>query len=78
MKKDIVVGAGLVGCLQGVILRQMGKSTTIYEKRKDWRKSGTSSGRSINLVVTSRGIRTLVEVGLWEKVAKISVPVRVE
>ena len=77
MSDYTVAGAGLVGCLQGIMLKRMRpkKSVSIYEKRTDPRRQTGPSGRSINLVVTSRGINALVHAGLWNKVRKICVPV---
>ncbi|HRQ61938.1 MAG TPA: kynurenine 3-monooxygenase, partial [Alphaproteobacteria bacterium] len=40
------------------------------------RKVGTGGGRSINLVVTDRGLRALDKVGLKEKVLDISIPMK--
>ena len=70
-----MAGAGLVGCLQGIMLRQTGNAVSIYEKRPDPRSAGHRGGRSINLVVTSRGIAALKKAGLWSKVRNICVPV---
>ncbi len=53
-----IVGAGLVGCLLGVYLRRHGFSVLIFESRPDPR-SVVEAGRSINLVITSRGIHAL-------------------
>lgn len=72
-----VVGGGLVGCLLAIYLRQHGFSVNIYEGRDDPRKQ-ESKGRSINLVITSRGIHALTSVSpaLAEKV--MAVTTRVE
>ena len=75
MSESIIAGAGPVGCLQSIILRKTGHPVSIYEKRSDPRKQNRSGGRSINLVVTSRGIASLQEAGLWSKVKEICVPV---
>ena len=78
MSEQIIAGAGLVGCLQGIMLKriQPDKPVHIYEKRPDPRQATRQGGRSINLVVTSRGIAALEEAGLWTKVQKICVRVR--
>lgn len=53
--KDIVIiGAGLIGSLLGVTLQKLGYNVSIYERYSDIR-SIPSIGRSINLVLTSRG-----------------------
>ncbi len=72
----VIVGGGLVGCLLGVYLRKRGFPVTIFESRADPRLHA-ESGRSINLILTSRGIAALM--GASEEVASrimaITVPV---
>ena len=70
-----IVGGGLVGSLLAVFLARRGFEITIYEGRSDIRSGEVSAGRSINLVVTSRGIQALRQAGLWADVAVLSVPV---
>ena len=74
-KKIVIVGAGLVGSLLAVRLRQLGYQVHVFEKRPDIRKKTVGAGRSINLVITSRGINALKEAGLLEEAVKKSVPV---
>ena len=71
-----VVGGGLVGCLLGIYLRKHGFSVTIYESRPDPRLAA-DSGRSINLVLTSRGIAALAGASdaVAARVMAITVPV---
>ena len=78
MSDPVIAGAGPVGCLQGIMLGGIrpGRPISIYEKRADPRKQRGPGGRSINLVVTSRGIAALKEANLWTKVQKICVPVK--
>jgi len=61
-KEIVVVGAGLVGALMGMILSDAGYRVTIYERYQDIR-SIPSMGRSINLVLTSRGMRAIRMLG---------------
>lgn len=70
-----IVGAGLVGSLWAVLLRKRGFDVTLLERRADPRKSHLEAGRSINLVVTSRGLHALEQADLQAAVRKISVPV---
>jgi kynurenine 3-monooxygenase len=70
-----IVGAGLVGCLLAVLLRKRGLTVQLFERRSDPRKLSQSEGRSINLVVTSRGLRALELAGLKDTVLKHTVPV---
>ena len=71
-----VVGGGLVGSLLAVFLARRGIAVTLYERRPDPRRVGAGGGRSINLVVTSRGIEALRRLGLERDVLALSMPVR--
>ena len=53
-----IVGAGLVGALLATVLARRGYRVTVYERYGDIRAI-PSSGRSINLVATARGLRAL-------------------
>jgi 2-polyprenyl-6-methoxyphenol hydroxylase-like FAD-dependent oxidoreductase len=72
----VVLGAGLVGCLAALSLQRMGFSVTIYERYKDFR-SIPSLGRSINLVLTGRGLRAVAQVGrdVLSEVVAMATPV---
>lgn len=70
-----LVGAGLVGCLWAILLRRMGFEVDLFEKRSDFRKQSPSAGRSINLVITAKGLHGLDLAGLAKKAFEISVPV---
>eukprot|EP00939_MAST-03C_sp_MAST-3C-sp1_P001928 g1928.t1 len=70
-----VIGAGLAGSLLTVYLRRRGYDVHLYEKFGDIRSDDGNEGRSINLVLTSRGIRALEAVGLKDRVESITVPV---
>ena len=70
-----LIGAGPVGSLWALLLKQKGYSVRVFEKRSNPRKALGSAGRSINLVMTSRGIYGLEKAGLQYLVEKISVPV---
>lgn len=72
----VVVGAGLVGCLMSVMLARRGFDVTLIEKRRDLRLTHAEGGRSINLVLTNRGLRGLTAVGLRDELLeKLTVPV---
>lgn len=73
--KITIAGAGLVGSLLALMWRQKGFAVEVFEKRADIRKNNKDLGRSINLVITSRGVHALKQVGLWEKVQPITVAV---
>jgi len=72
----VVVGAGLVGSLLANLLARRGHDVCVFEKRPDPRAGGTDGGRSINLVLTRRGIRALERAGLAERALRLAVPVR--
>ena len=76
-KSVSIVGAGLVGCLLGVYLRKHGFKVEFFEARSDPR-GNEERGRSINLVITSRGIHALTSLSedLAERV--MAVTTRVE
>lgn len=70
-----LIGAGLAGCLMAIYLARRGFKVDIYEKRPDIRKKPEiSSGRSINLTLAARGIQSLKEVGLYDKIMQLTVP----
>ena len=73
--KTIIIGAGLVGTFWAIMLQELGIKAHVYEKRPDLRKRRSEKGRSVNLVITSRGIHALQTVGLWEKIRPLTVPV---
>ncbi|WP_222615294.1 FAD-dependent oxidoreductase [Persicimonas caeni] len=74
-KKMTVVGAGPVGCVLAMLLAKRGHDVEMYEMRPDMRAESADGGRSINLVLTDRGLRALEMFGLREKVLEITVPV---
>lgn len=83
MRKISIVGGGLVGSLWAYLLKKQGYEVEVFEKRADpnlqarssSQTSAQSSGRSINLVITSRGLYALEMAGLLEKIRPLTVPV---
>lgn len=73
--KVVVVGAGLVGTTLAIALKQRGYDVALYEKRSDPRDQQVGGGRSINLIVTAKGIKTFKSLNLWESVKSITTPV---
>lgn len=71
-----IVGAGLVGSLLGLRLKQKGFDVTIFEKRSDPRRSDVLGGRSINLALSRRGILPLQDAGVFEKIAPYLIPMK--
>jgi kynurenine 3-monooxygenase len=75
MKNKITIaGAGLAGSLLSVYLAKKGFEVNVYERRPDMRKENAGAGKSINLALSTRGIHALKEVGLYDEIKKISIP----
>lgn len=74
-KQVSVVGAGPVGCTLATLLARRGAEVVVWEQRPDMRRADLAAGRSINLVLTRRGLRALERVGLREAVLDLTVPV---
>lgn len=70
-----IIGAGLVGSLWALLLRRKNLDVDVYEKRSDIRKDSKDSGRSINLIMTSRGLEALSQAGLLDQALELAVPV---
>ncbi len=70
-----IIGAGLVGSLWAILLRKKGYDVEVFERRSDMRVSLASAGRSINLVITSRGLHGLDCAGIRDDVTALAVPV---
>ena len=69
-----IVGAGLVGSLLSIYLTKRGYRISVFERRADMRKQALEAGRSINLALSSRGIRALEEIGLADVIKQTAVP----
>ena len=69
-----IVGAGLVGSLLGISLRQKGFDVSLFEKRKDPRKTKIHESRSINLALSRRGILALQAVNVFDKIEPLLIP----
>ena len=75
MKESIAIaGGGLVGTILAAYLARQ-YDVTVYEWRGDIRQQSGSAGRSINLIMTSRGLNALEGLGLGEAARNIAVPV---
>jgi len=71
-----LIGAGLNGPLLAIGLLQRGFQVEIYERRPDMRRVRMSAGRSINLALSTRGIHALSQIGLWDQMQKIIIPMK--
>tara|TARA_B100000749_G_scaffold280223_1_gene275458 strand:+ start:165486 stop:166820 length:1335 start_codon:yes stop_codon:yes gene_type:complete len=76
MAKSItIIGAGLVGSFLSLQLQKLGHQVRLIEKRPDMRKTIIDGGRSINLIVTSRGLNAARHIGIEKELLEITVPV---
>ncbi len=73
-KHIAIVGAGLVGSLLSIYLARRGYKVSVFERRFDMRQHQIEGGRSINLALSNRGIRSLEEVGLADQLKSTAVP----
>ena len=63
-----LIGAGLVGSLLAIVLARHGYKIKLLEKRPDMRKLIVDRGRSINLAISTRGIKALDIIGLKDTI----------
>jgi kynurenine 3-monooxygenase len=75
-KRILIVGAGPVGSLLAIYLIRKNYAVTLLERRPDMRKSELDAGRSINLALSNRGLRPLIELGLQKQVSKMIIPMK--
>lgn len=73
-KRIGIIGAGLVGTLLSIYLAKRGYNVSVFEKRDDVRETDRDEGRSINLALSTRGIRALDQVGLATRIRDIAIP----
>lgn len=75
-EKVIIIGAGLCGTLLAVRLAQRGYQVSLHEKRSDMRREDVDAGRSINLALSSRGLKALDRVGIKEAILEECIPMK--
>jgi kynurenine 3-monooxygenase len=73
-KHIAITGAGLVGALLTIFLKKRGYEVSVFERRSDMRLQVEDVGRSINLALSNRGIKSLESVGLAQHVKQIAIP----
>lgn len=76
MERINIFGAGLCGSLLSIMLARHGYPVTIRELRADPRGAEQVAGRSINLALSSRGIRGLKRAGVFAEVEELLMPMR--
>ena len=69
-----IIGGGLVGALLSIYLARRGYRISVFERRADLRKSEPEEGRSINLALSTRGLKALAEVGLVAAIRNLAIP----
>ena len=74
MKKVTVVGAGLAGSLQAILLAKKGYEVSVFERRPDLRKATLIAGKSINLALSDRGWKALELAGIDQDIREIAIP----
>lgn len=74
MEKIVIIGAGLVGSLQAIIMAKKGYKVEVFERRPDIRTANISAGRSINLALSNRGWKALELAGIKSEVEKEAIP----
>jgi kynurenine 3-monooxygenase len=73
-EKVTLVGGGLSGGLLAVFLARKGYDVHVYERRPDMRQGNYLGGRSINLALSTRGIRGLEKAGIDKDILDIAIP----
>lgn len=71
-----IVGAGLVGSLLAIFMAKRGFKIDVYERRGDMRKEAVAAGRSINLAISTRGLKALHAGGLDQEILEQAVPMK--
>src|SRR5438874_12033206 len=74
--KFILIGSGLAGGLLAAYLGRRGYDVDLYERRADPREGNIVGGRSINLAISTRGIRALEQIGIAEEALQYAIPMR--
>jgi kynurenine 3-monooxygenase len=69
-----VIGGGLVGSLLAIYLVRRGYKVSVFERRPDMRLETTDAGRSINLALSSRGLKALEEIAAASKIRQVAIP----
>ncbi len=76
MKKEItIVGAGLVGSLCSIYMKNRGYNVNVYERRQDLRSIKINAGKSINLALSKRGWTALEKAGIDNHIREIAIPI---
>src|SRR3954469_1586025 len=74
--KFVLIGSGLAGGLLAAYLGRRGYEVDLYERRADPREGNIVGGRSINLAISTRGIRALEQIGIADEALCHAIPMR--
>src|SRR6478672_3826486 len=74
--KFVLIGSGLAGGLLAAYLGRRGYEVDLYERRADPREGNIVGGRSINLAISTRGIRALEQIGIVDEALRHAIPMR--
>src|SRR3954470_14252745 len=74
--KFVLIGSGLAGGVLAAYLGRRGDEVELYERRADPREGNIVGGRSINLALSTRGIRALQQLGIAAEVLQHAIPMR--
>ncbi len=70
----VIVGGGPAGATLALYLARQGYEVQVLESRQDLRRHDVDAGRSINLALARRGIVPLTELGTFDRVEPITIP----
>jgi kynurenine 3-monooxygenase len=73
-RKIGIIGSGLVGSLQAILMAKRGYTVEVFERRSDLRTAKLYAGKSINLALSPRGWKALEIAGIAEDIKAISIP----
>ena len=68
-----IAGAGLVGTLLAIYLKKIGHRVQVFDKNEDIRQI-EFSGKSINLAISTRGWKTLDDIGIGDRIRELAIP----
>jgi kynurenine 3-monooxygenase len=69
-----IIGGGLSGSLLAIYMAKRGFQVNLFERRPDMRNNRMSAGKSINLALSTRGLRALEKVGLDKAILEDAIP----
>jgi len=75
-KKITIIGGGLAGSLMAVYFANRGCEVHLFERRPDMRRADISAGKSINLALSTRGLRALEKAGLKDAVLQNAIAMK--